>query len=153
MTATISQWIVVANGSRATFYSRNPEDEDFKLVLEATFAHPESRAKGMELVTDRPGAVRGHGSDSTQYVPHLDPKRNELEHFAMEVAQALEHAHAAGGFGRLTLVASNPFLGILRSHLAPQVLNAVDAQFAHDYTTLPERELCKRLVEHLSVAE
>jgi len=153
MTATNSQWIVVANGTRAAFYSRNPEDEDFKLALEATYAHPEGRAKGIDLVTDRPGAVRGHGNDSTLYVPHLDPKRNELEHFAQVLAQALEHAHAAGRFGGLMLVASNPLLGVLRSHLTPQVLDAVDAQFAHDYTTLAERELCKRLAEHMSTAE
>jgi protein required for attachment to host cells len=146
-----SHWIVIANGSRAAFYCRSADEEDFTLNLEAQFAHPDSRRKGVDLVTDRPGSVRGHGSDSTQYVPHLAPKRNEVEHFGQQLADELNRLHGAGRFERLTLVASNPMLGILAARLPPTLRTAVDAQIAHDYTTLSDRELRQRLVEHLSV--
>jgi protein required for attachment to host cells len=139
-------WIVVANGARAAFYSRDPEDEAFRLNLEQQFAHPEGRSKGEELVSDRPGAVRGHGSDSAQYVPHLDPKRNEMEHFGRQLAFELDRLHRAGRLERLTLVASNPFLGVLRSHLPDALRDAVEL-VAHDYTTLADRELRQRLAE------
>jgi len=148
---SVNHWIVVANGARAAIYQRDADDEGFTLVSQ--FAHAASRAKGAELVSDRPGAVRGHGSDSAQYVPHVDPKRNEIEHFAGELAGALEHAFAAGRFGRLTLVVSNPFLGVLGVHLAPRVRAAIDLRVPHDYTGLSERELKERLVEHLNTAE
>lgn len=146
-----SHWIVIANGSRAAFYSRNADEEDFTLTPEAQFAHPDSRRKGLDLVTDRPGSVRGHGSDSTHYIPHLDPKRNELEHFGQQLADELDRLHGAGRIERLTLVASNPMLGILSARLPHTLRAAVDAHIAHDYTTLPDRELRQRLAEHLSV--
>lgn len=146
------QWIVVANGSRAAFYGRVIADEQFRLTLEQAFEHPASRLKGTELVSDRPGAVRGHGSDSAQYIPHVDPKRNEMEHFAQQLADELDRLQRAGRMSRLTLVASNPFLGILGARLPREVRDAVDAQIAHDYTALPLRELQQRLSEQLSVA-
>lgn len=143
-------WIVVANGSRAAFYRRDPDDEELKLELQQQFEHPAGRSKGEELASDRPGAVRGHGSDSAQYVPRLDPKRNEMEHFARQLADALDHANRAQRFARLTLVASNPFLGILRGAL-PAALGDAAEPVAHDYTTLTDRELRQRLAE-LAVA-
>ncbi len=142
---TKRNWIVVANGSQAALYSRDPDEEGFRLALERQFEHPQGRSKGMELATDRPGAVRGHGSDSAQYVPRVDPKRNEMEHFAQRLADELDGLQRAQRLARLTLVASNPFLGLLRARLPDAVRDAVEAQVAHDYTALGERELTERL--------
>lgn len=146
---TNAQWILVANGARAALYRRGEGDES-NLNLEAQFEHADVRLKGVDLITDRPGAVRGHGNDSTHYVPHMAPKRNEREQFGEQLADELDRAHRAGRFTRLTLVASNPFLGILRSHLSAGVRDAVDHVIAHDYTALPERELQQRLSEVLA---
>jgi protein required for attachment to host cells len=143
------QWIVVANGARAVLYSR-AEGDEATLNAEIELEHPDTRRKGTDLATDRPGAVRGHGSDSTRYVPHMTPKQIELDHFGQQIADELDRAHRAGRFARLTLVASNPFLGILRSHLSAGVRDAVDHVIAHDYTTLPPRELRLRLAEVLA---
>jgi hypothetical protein len=54
--------------------------------------------------------------DSTQYVPRVDPKRNEMEHFGRLLADELERLQGAQRLTRLTLVASNPFRGILRAN-------------------------------------
>lgn len=143
-------WILVANGARAVCYSRDPRKADWTLVREAEFEHAASRMKGSELVADRPGGVRGHGNDSTKLVPRSDPRRNEVEQFARELAAYLAEALNAGRYERLTLVASNPFLGILAAHLPAAVRSRVDAQLAHDYTQLAGKQLQQRLKEQLA---
>lgn len=146
-------WIVVANGSRAVCYSRDPRKADWTLTLEAEFEHAESRMKGSELATDRPGGVRGHGNDSTKYVPRTDPRRNEVEQFARELGAHLAHALKAGRYERLTLVASNPFLGMLAAQLPAGVRRRIDAQLAHDYTQLAPKALQARLKEQLGTPQ
>jgi protein required for attachment to host cells len=142
-------WILVANGSRAVCYSRDPRKADWTLAREAEFEHAESRMKGSELVADRPGGVRGHGNDSTKLVPRTDPRRNEVEQFARELGAHLADALKAGRYGKLTLVASNPFLGMLAAQLPAGVRRCVDAQLAHDYTQLAQKALQARLKEQL----
>jgi protein required for attachment to host cells len=140
-------WILVANGARARVFSRNGERAAWTLTPEAEYAHDESRMKGSDLVSDRAGSVRGHGNDSGKYVQRLDPKRNEIEHFARTLVRELADAHSHGKFTRLTLVASNPLLGIVSGQLPDAVKQAVDARLAHDYTLLQPRELQTRLQE------
>jgi protein required for attachment to host cells len=144
------QWVVVANGSRAAFYQFQMEDERAWLDLEAQFDHAQSRAKGVDLVCDRPGAVRGHGSDSAHYVPHTDSRRNEVEHFGQQLADELDRLRRAGRFSQLTLVASNPFLGVLRARLPEGTRDAVDRVIPHDYTQLDSRELKLKLAAAFS---
>lgn len=142
-------WILIANGSRAVCYSRDPRKASWTLAREAEFEHAESRMKGSDLVADRPGGLRGHGSDSTKYVPRSDPRRNEAESFARELGARLADALKAGRYAKLTLVASNPFLGVLAAQLPAAVRAAVDAQLAHDYTQLAVNELQARLKDQL----
>lgn len=142
-------WILVANGSRAVCYSRDPRKSDWALAREAEFEHAASRMKGSELAADRPGGVRGHGNDSTKLVPRTDPRRNEVEQFARELGAHLAEAMKASRYEKLTLVASNPFLGLLAAHLPDGVRRCVDAQLAHDYTQLAQRQLQARLKEQL----
>ncbi len=146
-------WILVANGSRAVCYSRDARRSAWTLTREAEFEHAASRMKGSELVADRPGGVRGHGNDSTKLVPRTDPRRNEVEQFARELGQHLAAALKAGRFERLTLVASNPFLGVLAGQLPAAVRRCVDAQLAHDYTQLAPRQLQARLKEQLGTPQ
>ena len=144
-------WIVVANGSRAVCYSREPRKANWTLAREAEFEHAASRMKGSELVADRPGGVRGHGNDSTKLVPRTDPRRNEVEQFARALGAHLVDALKAGRYERLTLVASNPFLGMLIAHLPAGVRRRIDAQIAHDYTQLAPKQLGERLKEQLGM--
>lgn len=140
-------WILVANGSRAVCYSRDPRKADWTLAREAEFEHIESRMKGSDLATDRPGGVRGHGNDSTKFAPRTDPRRSEVEQFARELAAHLADALNAGRYAKLTLVASNPFLGMLAAQLPAGVRRCVDAQLANDYTQLAQKDLQARLKE------
>lgn len=144
-------WIVVGNGARAMVFSRDPGKVSWFLTREAEYEHAESRMKGSDLVSDRPGGVKGHGNESTMFTSRTDPKRNAVEHFAHEVAEHLDKAHRHGKFSRLTLVASNPFLGLLGGELTQGVKACVDKQIVHDYTRLEGRELEAQLKQAMTL--
>ena len=55
-----TQWIVVANASRArVLEQQNASDRNYTLL--ADLEHPNSRLKGEHLASDRPGRVVGIG--------------------------------------------------------------------------------------------
>ena len=83
----------------------------------------------------------GHGLARTSYARHTDLHVREHERFAQELAKALDQGIADGRCAGLILVASNPFLGELKSHLGEQARKAVLRTVAADYTALGEAEL------------
>ena len=50
-------WLIVANASQATVYETESHPKTLKLLKE--FLHPASRAKGVDLASDRPGHFQG----------------------------------------------------------------------------------------------
>ena len=77
-----------------------------------------------------------------------DVARAVLEdELARELAAHLADALNAGRYAKLTLVASNPFLGMLAAQLPAGVRRCVDAQLANDYTQLAQKDLQARLKE------
>lgn len=138
-------WLVVANASRARVLELTHGADHFKHV--ADLVHTESRLKGSELGDDRAGRVNriGHGMSSSAYPPHTDPREREHDRFAREVGHTLSHGIAAGQCDSLLLVASNPFLGHLKSHLGERATKAVQRTVPSDYTALPDVQLCERL--------
>jgi protein required for attachment to host cells len=87
----------------------------------------------------------GHGLGSVAYLPRTDPREREHERFAAELAHTIDEAVAAGRCAGIVLVASNPFLGAVKSHLSPQSRKALLRTVAADYTSLDEKELARRL--------
>jgi protein required for attachment to host cells len=144
----MKNWWVVANASRARVLEPTERSDEFRHVLD--LVHPQSRQKGMALGADRPGHVPGtsaHGTGSAALDGRSDPREREHDHFARELAAALNEGIAAGRCAGLVLVASNPFLGHLKQHLGEQAHKALLRTVAADYTTLDERELARRLAE------
>ncbi len=141
----MKNWLVVANAARARVFEDSAEAKALRAV--ADLVHTPSRQKGVELASDRPGHVegQGHGLGSTSYIPRTDVREREHDRFAREVAALLDRSIADGSCAALVLVASNPFLGMLKSHLGPQAAKAVLRTVASDYTTLPEQEIARRL--------
>ena len=144
-TAMKKNWLVVANASRARVLEK--QGTEGPLLHVADLVHPESRQKGSELGDDRPGRVDriGSGLNSSAYPPHTDPRHREHERFAREVAKLLSDGVAADRCGGLLLVASNPFLGELKSHLSDQATKAIVRTVPSDYTLLRDSELEERL--------
>jgi protein required for attachment to host cells len=143
MAMTDSTWIVVANASRARLFETRGAGEQLALVRE--FEHPESRAKGGDLVSDRPGHTATDQGRRTALDPDTEPKRVAQEQFARELAHALEQGRVENRYGAVVLVASAPFLGILRAQLAEGVKTRVRESIDKDYTALAERELAAQL--------
>lgn len=140
----MKNWWVVANAARARILEA--EGEGFVHVHD--LVHPRSRQKGAELASDRPGHVPGkqpHGIGSSALDPRHDPREREHDQFAREVAAALNDGVAAGRCAGIVLVASNPFLGLVKQHLGEQATKALLRTVAADYTTLDDRELAQRL--------
>jgi protein required for attachment to host cells len=157
-------WLVVANAARARVLEetgpprRSQAGPDPSVGSEHTglpgrwmhvadLVHPQSRMKGEQLHGDAPGRIEGtgHGLGSAAYLPRTDPRERERDRFAREVAQCLNQGVATGRCAGLTLVASDPFLGLLESHLSTQARKRVLRKVAADYTTLPDDALDERL--------
>lgn len=138
-------WLVVANAARARVLEDMDEPRAYSHV--ADLVHPRSRFKGEQLGGDRPGHVEGvgHGLGSAAYLPRTDPREREHDRFAREVAGWVNAGVAEGRCAGVTLVASDPFLGQLKSHLSVQSRKLVLRTLAADYTTLRDRDLAERL--------
>ncbi|MGO9444170.1 MAG: host attachment protein [Thiobacillaceae bacterium] len=132
-------WVLVANAAQAKLYTNHGPNKGLHLVTE--YAHPESREKGRELVTDRPGHNPGQGNGHGSYVPQKDPKQNAAEHFARYLAGMLDKSRSEGNYERLIVAASSPFIGVLKQHLTAGVSKLITASVDRDYTGVGEREL------------
>jgi len=139
-------WILVANAAHAKLYAtRNLGNELIPIV---EFTHPQSRTKGMDLVSDKMGhyqAMNGTGYGS--FVETTDPKTNETARFASEIANMLDQARTHNAFDRLIWIVPAQFDGVLKSRCNSQVVKKVVYTEHKNYMDLNERELNKRLVE------
>jgi protein required for attachment to host cells len=140
-------WYVIANASRARILERGSAPEPWVDI--ATLVHPASRQPGQRLSHDRPGHVAGtgHGLGNSTYVPRTDPRQFEHERFAREIAETVDAAVAAGRCSGVVLVASNPFLGVLKAQLGTTARKLVRQTITHDFTTLSQSALYARLAE------
>jgi protein required for attachment to host cells len=138
-------WILIANSSCARILSNSGPKKGLELVSEMN--HPQSREKRMDLTSDKPGRVdnKGHGA----FVQQTDPKKNEADHFALEVAKVLEQGRVNNDYERLILVASNPFMGLLKNRLDSHVMASVSETIEKDYTKASEKELVSHLQQVL----
>ena len=138
-------WIVIANAARARVLEESDRPGRYEHV--ADLVHPQSRMKGAQLDTDRPGHVEGtgHGLGSASYQPRTDPREREHDRFAREVARVVNEAVAKSRCAGITLVASDPFMGQLKSHLHVQAGKLLLRSLSSDFTTLSDDEVLRRL--------
>jgi protein required for attachment to host cells len=135
-------WILVSNASTARLYAK--ESGKRGLTMVKTFEHPESREKASELVSDQPGHYMGQGKGRGAFV-EANPKEVEMERFALELAKELEAGRTHQAYGRLILVASPHFMGLLKARLSSHVLDLVSDTVEKDYSHDTEKELIKHL--------
>jgi len=143
-------WILVANASHACLYESHGRAAGLDLIRK--FEHPSSRAKGADLISDRPGhAAAGRGGRRTALEPNTDARRNEHERFAHELALELGAAHANRRYDKLVLTASAAFLGMLKAQLPKDVECSIIHSQNKDYTAISPVELATQLRDHLPV--
>ena len=117
-------WILVADSSRARFFSATSAKSTFNEVTD--LANAEGRLHEREITTDLPGKGAGKDAGSKHsYENEVSPKQQEIQAFAREIARYLEDAQAANKFDQLILVAAPTFLGLLRKQLSDQVLKKI----------------------------
>ena len=106
-------WVVVADNSRARFFSAEKAASALSEVRDLT--NPEARLHEGDLVSDKSGRDRGlagaHGFGREE-----EHKQEGIEKFAVAVCSELEAARVNGEFKKLYVVAAPAFLGLLRKH-------------------------------------
>ena len=141
---TMKNWLVVGNAAKARVLEEADAGRGYLHVADRV--HPESRQKGVELASGRPGHVMGSAHvGGTAYEPRTDVREREHDLFACEVAGLLNDGVAGGRCAGLVLVASNPFLGHLKAHLSEQARKLILRTVSADYTALDEADLRRRL--------
>lgn len=144
-----SNWVVVANSARARVLAQTDQPAVFDTV--ADLVHPESRQSSVQLAEahggSQPGhvAATGHGPGSAGFLPRTDPHEREHDQFAREVASVLNQGVADGRCAGFVLVASDPFLGRVKSHLGVQAAKALLRTVHGDFTQVSDRTLAQRL--------
>jgi len=132
----MATWILVGDEASARLFTAN--DAARRWRLHAEFAHPESRMKADEVLTDRPN--------------YEEPgtRRRDLEglRFAREMAEHLVHHH--GEYERLVLVGAPRFLGELRKHLPPPVQKKLTDSLAQELVHVETRDLEDTVLDALS---
>jgi protein required for attachment to host cells len=145
--ANFTTWILVSNASQARILAGQDATRAFSLVEE--FSHPQSREKGIDVLSDRPGRVlqrTGLGERSAME-PDQTPREIEAEHFARALAERLERGLQDHAFSRLAIVAPPHFLGLLRQQLSKDVEKHLVVSLDKDYTQVEPRELPDLLPE------
>ncbi len=140
-------WILISDASRARLFAITGKGRPWTLVQELN--HPESRLKGLDLVSDTPGRIpQSKGVRSRPgMAPTTEPKEVEAEHFADQLATVLEDGHGRNAYARLVLVAPPHFLGLLRKGVSVQVGKLITTTIGKDFTQLKEHELPARLAD------
>ena len=133
-------WILVANASLARLYAI-PKAKLFngscKLSLVKEFMHPESRLKTAELTSDISG--------NQNFVESGDPKDQEAERFAKELADALETGRVSHKYEELIISAPPQFHGTLKKYINDKIQHLISVDIKKDYT----KDNSKALVAHL----
>jgi protein required for attachment to host cells len=139
-------WLVVANASRASIYVYRKTG----LELVQNLLHPESRAKGRDLVSDRHG--KNHPPEATMgiYSEHTDPKQVEADRFALQVAKIFNEMikQAPKTIERVFIFATPHFHGLFNKHLHKEA-QKISQHIQKDYTGLSKRELEKFFKQEL----
>lgn len=136
-------WILVSNASTGKLFRNTGPNKGLELVRE--FAHPQSREKNGDLVSDRPGRNPGAGNGHGSFVPATLPKEHEAEVFALELARELETGRVSQQYSRLVLVAPPAFMGLINQHMSHAVKALISDTLEKDYTRATDKELTQHL--------
>lgn len=141
--------VLVANGSRARFLHLQGKNSHQSFETVAEFTHEESRMKGRDLVTDRPGHYHANSHARGAYGEDRNPKDITKEQFALELAKHLDTYRSKDGYNKLLLVTPAQFSGMLEKHLGKATADKVTDTVHKDYTSWTDKELLAVLHEQL----
>ena len=143
----MNTWVLVANASEARIFGTDRIGEAMECMKE--FSHPESRGKGSELASDRPGHYQSKGTGHGAFVEPSDPKEYEADRFASELAKELDKGRNDNAYRKLVVVAAPHFYGLLNNHMNKHTRAMVVNDIQKDLTDCEPRELPTRLKEYI----
>ncbi|MDD2738414.1 MAG: host attachment protein [Methylomonas lenta] len=118
-------WIVVADSSRARFFSMKNRLDPLTEIQ--CMSHLESRGHAYDDFDEYHGSL---GQGDHTFETHSDLKQSEADVFAKQIADRLEQGRVKHEFNNLILVAPPAFLGALRhginDHVFDYISNSVD---------------------------
>lgn len=134
-------WIVVANASQARIFSKSKGDHQLSLIQE--LEHPDSRKKATDLVADGKGRYKARDEAMGTFSSRTNPKEVEAMHFAIELAELLEHGRNVNDFKSLVLIAAPPFQKMLKDHISDHLQALITNTIAKDYHAATAKELAE----------
>ena len=137
-------WILIANSSTARLFTAPKAklfNGDLDLEQVDSFDHPESRYKTADLTTD----ISRHNN----FVESSDPKAQESERFARELADELESGRVNNCFDELVIAAPPQFHGLIKKHMNSTISKLVFSSIEKDYTKTEPKQLAKHLSEYM----
>lgn len=150
-------WLVIAAAERTSFYAiaENPEFAHyrneanpppfararFKLTPLPPLEHPQSRFKNAELTQGEKGHRQSRGGTHGEALDYRQPREEEREHFAKEIAHFLEHSAGEKKFTHLILCAEPHFLGLLHQEFSHSLKQHIHLEVQKDYHQKTIKEL------------
>jgi protein required for attachment to host cells len=140
-------WVVVADGTRARFFTPGETLRGLKSAGPIELAAPDGNRYSRDLKSDRPGrnfsSARGGVRHSIE--PQHDYHKLEKHKFTVQVAEILDKAVAEDAFDGLVLVAPRRSLGEFRDVLPGRVKARIRHELGKDLTANTPSELWKKL--------
>ena len=115
----MSVCVVVANSSKARVLLA--ENAHSPLIENADYAHPQSRLREQDLVSDGSGSAADSGGFGKHSMGHEQAtKHKQAELFAQELGAEIDKLRHKTNLRRIYLVAPPRFLGLLRTSISKQ---------------------------------
>lgn len=144
--ANQNTWILVANSCLAKVYRLVRFPTQIEEVT--TIEFPSARLQNKDLVSSAPGRNFNRGGTRRHsYEPESDPHQLEVEKFAKQLSGFLTTSLNKGDFGRLYLFASPNFLGLLRQHMDPKIVETIIAEIPKDMPDHKKSDIEKQLAQ------
>jgi len=135
--------ILVTNASEAHVYeTKNIRSKDLNKIK--TLVHPESREKGLDLVSDRPGHYQTNHSARSSYEKN-NPKETQAEYFAIQLCDELNLNRMHNTYEKLILIAPPKFYGRMQKHLDKHVTELI--HIPKDYTKCKADEIAQHIYD------
>lgn len=136
-------WLVTANSNSCRIFQYENKPVKINLIKEIT--HQESRLKGTDLITDRPGHYKSSSVNRGSFAADETPHQIETDIFAREIAKELDKGKRTNQYQKLILAMAPQMSGLLHQHLDEQVEKTVINNIIKDYSHLKESEILEAL--------
>ncbi|MDC7677736.1 host attachment protein [Asticcacaulis machinosus] len=162
---TAVSWVLVASGKSATVYGRETDNAEVPTTAQpnrpGTIETRQSlkavdglswQAQSAEAIydvnPDKLGRVfQSYSSQRSMSEPPIDARQEVKLDLMKTAAEAINGAHLAGRFERLTVIAPAKLLGELRKLFSKGVLATIEAEIPKDLTAESPHQLASHLTE------